>query len=399
MKLSAKQQAIREVYQKIFTESSICESNMQNVFTRYELCEDIVDKIKYKSDTKILVLNLEFAIILMERGISPNCIDFWTDCKDKADVAIKIGVNVMSDDFFDFFDKVQKHVETRKWDLVIGNPPYQDPQAKSSKKLWKPFLRTSIEILKDNGYLAFITPFSWGTPDNDIFDVFVKNQVKMVNLDGKKHFPDVGTTISWYIIQKTTTTNLTEIICNDEKIMVDFRSIVFLPSDINKVTIDILGKFLSVSPKLNIKYDFFCEQRKPIMNTTQNNVYKYPVKHTASQLLYSSVPHPNTKIKKVVFPISSAMKAEYDGNGDYGCSQHYAWIEVKNKHEADSIISYLNSDIIRWLRKVTHWSASWSRPILDMIPSISTNTVPTNESIYETFHINSLEQEYIRGYK
>jgi hypothetical protein len=92
------------------------------------------------------------------------------------------------------------------------------------------------------------------------------------------------------------------------------------------------------------------------------------------------------------------MKAEYDGDGDYGCSQHYAWIEVKNKREADAIIAYLNSDIIGWLRKVTHWSASWSRPILDMIPAISTNIVPTNEFIYKTFGINGAEQEHIGNY-
>ena len=378
-----------------------CEDNggLQNVCTPYDLCEKIIKKTnKYRrlKGKKILVVNLEFAIVLLERGHEPSDICFLTDCEQKAKFGKMIGVEVMSEDFFDFFERVNKEKEVRTWDYVIGNPPYQDFKAKSSKKTWKPFLRTSIDILKDGGIVAFITPFSWGTPVNDIFDVFQNNQVHFVNLDDKKYFPNVGTTISWYVIQKNNEPVVTEFLYNEEIINIDLKNVVFLPSDMNKETINILKKFLSHSEKLGIQYDFFCEQRKPIMSKVKDEQFKYPVKHTASQILYSSVPHPNTKIKKVIFPISSSMKAEYDGNGKYGCSQHYAWIKVENKKEGDAVISFLNSEIIKWLRRVTHWSASWSRPILDLIPNIPKNKCYTNKEIYKIFDISDNEQKHIQ---
>lgn len=400
MSLSAKQIALRELYQEKSNEWATLENNLQNVFTPYDLCEKMLSKTnKYRrlNGKKILVVNLEFAIVLIERGCEPSDICFLTDCEQKAKFGKMIGVEVMSEDFFDFFKSVnKKKEEVRTWDCVIGNPPYQDFKAKSSKKTWKPFLRTSIDILKEGGFVAFITPFSWGTPVNDIFYVFQNNQVNFVNLDDKKYFPGVGTTISWYVIQKNRNSVDTEFLYNGEIININLKNVVFLPSDMSKETINILKKFLSHSEKLGIQYDFFCEQRKPIMSKVEDKQYKYPVKHTSSQILYCSIPHPNTKIKKVIFPISSSMKAEYDGGGKYGCSQHYAWVEVLNKKEGDAVISFLNSEIIKWLRKVTHWSASWSRPILDMIPNIPKDKCYTDKEIYKMFDVSNDEQNHIR---
>ena len=47
-----------------------------------------------------------------------------------------------------------------KFDVVLGNPPYQSNNNKSNK-LWPSFIEKSISLLSENGYLGLVTPISW----------------------------------------------------------------------------------------------------------------------------------------------------------------------------------------------------------------------------------------------
>lgn len=54
-----------------------------------------------------------------------------------------------------------------KFDVVIGNPPYQDSSnAAKNVKLWPKFIKRSIELLKPNGFISLITPDSWAKFDS-----------------------------------------------------------------------------------------------------------------------------------------------------------------------------------------------------------------------------------------
>ena len=72
----------RDAYKK-FCNGYIDELNLQNVFTPYELCNDIIGKLEEYSgklrekDWKYLVLNLEFVEILMYNyGVEAKNITF-----------------------------------------------------------------------------------------------------------------------------------------------------------------------------------------------------------------------------------------------------------------------------------------------------------------------------------
>jgi hypothetical protein len=47
-----------------------------------------------------------------------------------------------------------------KFDVVIGNPPYQGTHKKASK-LWPKFYEKGFELLKNNGVLCFVAPATW----------------------------------------------------------------------------------------------------------------------------------------------------------------------------------------------------------------------------------------------
>jgi hypothetical protein len=46
-----------------------------------------------------------------------------------------------------------------KFDVVIGNPPYQMPTG--SKKLWPLFIKRGLQLVKDGGIVYLVTPTTW----------------------------------------------------------------------------------------------------------------------------------------------------------------------------------------------------------------------------------------------
>jgi hypothetical protein len=51
-----------------------------------------------------------------------------------------------------------------KFSVVIGNPPYSDPEGANNRKLWMDFFEKSLNVLKDDGWMGYIRPTTafWG---------------------------------------------------------------------------------------------------------------------------------------------------------------------------------------------------------------------------------------------
>ena len=83
-----------------------------------------------------------------------------------------------------------------KFNVVIGNPPYQDGgRDDQANKLWPLFVKKAHELVEDNGYVGMITPNGWMQPTADIGkgtganalsifnDIFKKNNLILANVD------------------------------------------------------------------------------------------------------------------------------------------------------------------------------------------------------------------------
>ncbi len=111
----------------------------------------------------------------------------------------------------------------KKFDVIVGNPPYQQKQKNKGKKgggatLWQKFVRLSInKLVKVGGYVALINPAMWRkpttlqSPNNGLWELFTKqNNLHYLKIhsikDGQKIF-GMGTRFDWYILEKTENEN------------------------------------------------------------------------------------------------------------------------------------------------------------------------------------------------
>lgn len=195
-------------YQALF--NFLSKNDTQNVFTPPCLIRKVLSRIVFNLENKILVwYNVEFLIYLVkEIGFSPKNIYIYTNTKNKL-ILEKQGYNVFYQDRVDF-DKISNELKKMKFDVVLGNPPYQEKVGpKKTESLWNKFFQISIDVLKQDGFLSLIHPSGWRNIAGKFKDVQTTIKSKKVNFlsihnekDGMETF-GAETRYDYYILQNT----------------------------------------------------------------------------------------------------------------------------------------------------------------------------------------------------
>ena len=273
------------------------------------------------------------------------------------------------------------------FDAVIGNPPYQETDTNNKSKggtnLYTKFINYSFENILEQGYLLYITPISWLGPStnkqtgsNLLHNIFMRYDLIYLNLNEcKKHF-SVGSTFSYYLIQKTITPNLqTRVVSEYNKQTtldnINFKELIdmkFLPTHINKDTIELVGKITNNSNKLHIErvrqLDTSANTKKHL-STKENDIFKYITYHTSTKTYYSDIKLDIYDKTKILLNMSGYLKPTVVNNCNITESKFY--ILPSNSDECDKIIKLLNStEVIEYL-KLCKYSGFNSRPVLESI--------------------------------
>lgn len=98
------------------------------------------------------------------------------ECQNMLGNITKNVENVICGDFLSYAEDCLR--ENKLFDVIIGNPPYnsqgikktptnttKDKRIDDGKTLWCSFIRKSISLLRENGYLLCIVPSIWMKPD------------------------------------------------------------------------------------------------------------------------------------------------------------------------------------------------------------------------------------------
>ncbi len=355
MSIEVDNRAWREVYEEYCKdEISSEELNLQNVFTPYELCEDMIHRLQVYcpifKDLKFGVFNLEFADILMyDYGVSGEQITFITDCKSKslfAESERYSGVNIEVINYMDLLNKRGLNKEKNmKFDVIIMNPPYQKVIGDVTKPIWDKFVTKSLDLIKDDGFLCAIHPSGWREPSGQFKTC--QNAIKERHVcyletndreSGVKMF-GVQTAYDWYILKNSSSIGFTNIKSkNNEIVNVDLKRMEFIPNSMLNEIYKLIAK--PSETRVNVLHsfsDYFVhpggDKSKPWMSKTKSEEFKYPCIYSILKDGTKSLYFSKTKekghfgIPKVIFSNGTSLPF-VDHKGDYGLTQFaYAVID------------------------------------------------------------------------
>lgn len=145
--------------------------DQHNIYTPLELCDKMIEKISglNKDQTIMVMFNLEFLWVLREKFGKDEMSNVWflTPCEFKKKAAVAMGVQQNHVNIYEYNTKEIKGEKMPKFDVVVGNPPFQEKSkatgksSRSPKRLWVNFIEISLNIVKENGYVSLIVPSGW----------------------------------------------------------------------------------------------------------------------------------------------------------------------------------------------------------------------------------------------
>jgi hypothetical protein len=393
--------------ERIYTmlkEGDISFEGSHNIHTPRPLVDRILSSIKL--DGSILVIfNVEFvASLVYSHNVDPKNITLLSDHEDKSYFCKKIGANY-----------INKLETSMKFDVIVGNPPYQDTTA-PTLKLWPTFLEKSVQLTVDGGYIGFITPRAWiERPNSQLSGRIVKNilkvyQLEQVDITSEKYF-NIGESPCSYIIHKIPKHSTTKFIFEDRTEDIDYVGQKVPLNTLDTYKISIFDKFQKTSNTrlstvvyndTGVVLKINDMLKTGVMSNSIVNQDDVKVFWTASQ--DSNYWMPVSKIKpgiKVILNRSGYFYKEnkpdhyirLDLNQEYGIGAGAYGITVNSEQEGRNLISLLTTRLYQWYIK--HEKTSGFNTGITKLPLLNISKSWTDDEIFDLFGIEDTERSLI----
>ena len=335
---------------------------------------------------------------LMSRGADASNITVWENTL-KGQYCAKIrGVRVVDD---------LEELNGMKFDVVIGNPPYQDGSKDTSyNQLWAEFFVRSFELLKDDGVQHMIHPATWATPKDETRKNITNEVVKILKdhciflnyLECGKHFPKVGSTFSYTVVTKKKNNGPMNVVTDDDAFTVDSPSVFIdnvLPRDNNKVAISIVTKIKNYgSRKVITKGKSLVGDLSP----TKDKDHPYRVQYAATTEKWSNVIHPLQNVKKVLFANQSSKNYPVYDDGISAPCNRGAIYPVSSSEEGNNIVETMKTDVMDFFfSHLRFHHGLLNTNVINLIPDLDYSKLWSNEELMIEFGLDEEEINYIKS--
>ncbi len=319
-----------------------------------------------------------------------------------------------------------------KFDVIIGNPPYNfngnikvptnnfNNKKLDGKSIWKLFLRKSLALLNDLGFLSIIIPVLWMKPDKEqIYHSLFKNNILKIicfdNTETNKIFSyNAQTPVSCVSIQKKNNTNdYQNILIYDNEIHHKFNSYYLkylspIPLKYSNVFsifqpyIEKYGSMMNIVNKTNMP------PKKCSLNNIMDDVHVFKNIHsciiknkTQPELLikYSNIELPYYNQTKIVCAHKMYGFPYFDKNGSYGISNRDNYVFIVNNKHYKKLFNFLSTSFVRTLFKATRYRMMFlEKYIFELLPNIinmddlSENI--NNQTLKDYFKLNNQSFEF-----
>jgi hypothetical protein len=265
-----------------------------------------------------------------------------------------------------------KEFGLKKFDVVVGNPPYQNTTDSKSGNtqgdFWFQFLLKVKKLTVHGGYIAFITPVSWtgiGSYGTARFKLneFIKDNPIWIDFDTSKFF-NVGIKTCAYVI-KMGYQGTSKIKNVDGIFELRINDYTILPFIMHGLNLSILKKVI-----------------------TKNNGATYPFKESSKKN------HGIPKVAIIRARYIAADKIFIDSTGNttnvWKCSMPI------QPDEIDGAISVFNSNLTKFIYTILGGPEGQSQTsIMKHLPHLDLKTVWSNQEIYDFFNLTDTEIVHI----
>ena len=329
--------------------------------------------------------------------------------------------NIYSSDYL-LFD------ESHKFDIIIGNPPYNSnglkkvPTNSGIKKIndgntiWTEFIKKSLHLLKEDGYLSMIVPSIWLKPDKaKIYDLLTSFKIlrlkSFTNTQSNKMFAGNSQTPSTiFLLQKRKTDNIISIFDEKDKLhsyyLKEQNPIPIIGiSVINKLQkyVTIYDCIKVIKTNLPPKHIEIFEKKKK--NSNYENITTCVLNKNNPKMIYnySYVPCPYYNKPKLVLAHGMYGFPFLDDKGIYGISNRDKYLIIdKPIDDLKKLKAFLSTNLSLYIFECFKYRMKYlEKYAFQMIPDITLiKDFPkeiTDESVIDYFNFTEYEVENINN--
>lgn len=268
-----------------------------------------------------------------------------------------------------------------KFDIVVGNPPYQADNGISSK-LWVRFVIASDAVLRDGGHMLMVVPNSWSKPlsskpnstNKRLNDVLFGNTLVSYDLDVSRYF-SVGVVPSTFHIIKDGAESESKFLATKHQ--------------------SLAAKFLDSPEDRFVCADETPWRRLPTLSEATAKA-QVPIRMKKS-IGYSTFDDPIRFTPKIIFPRELGYYVFQDELGKFGFNNQSRALLLSSKEEVKSAFSFFDSSVVRWIVRNFSWTPQTDFILLSMIRLPKFDRIFTEAEIYKHFKFTDAEVNIMKA--